>query len=141
MTADDDCLFCKIIAGLLPANIVLDTDDAVAFLDIAPLADGHTLLVPKQHFGDLTEMSRDGAQRFLGHLPSLSKAVKTAAGADGFNVLQSNGSVAGQVVGHVHFHIIPRIANDGLGYRWNSKSYADGGAASLCERIRKALSE
>lgn len=141
MAANDDCIFCKIIAGRLPANVVLDTDDALAFLDIAPLADGHTLLIPKHHFSDLVEMSAESVQRLLGHLPKLAHAVQSATGAAGFNVLQANGAVAGQVVNHLHFHIIPRDADDGLGFRWNSKSYGEGAAESLRQRIQTGLAD
>ncbi len=140
MAGTSDCIFCKIVSGTFAANVVLDVDDAVAFLDIAPLADGHTLLIPKQHYETISEMPTGEAARFLGVLPKLAAAVQEATGAAGFNVLQANGSVAGQVVNHVHFHIIPRDSDDGLGFRWNSKSYNQGAAEVLRDRIKGALS-
>ena len=133
-----DCIFCKIVDGRLPANIVLDRDDALAFLDISPLAPGHTLLIPKQHFSVVTDAPPDVLGKAVAHLPRLVAAVQAATGTSACNVLQSNGRAAGQVVDHVHFHVIPRREDDGLGFRWNAGSYAGNEAESLAERIRAA---
>ncbi len=135
MTTDADCVFCKIMAGDIPSHRVLDTEDAYAFLDIAPLASGHTLLIPRRHARRMEDMTPDAAASLARHLPTLVQAIMSATGASGVNILQNNGSVAGQVVDHVHLHIVPRRDGDGLGFRWNAGTYAAGEAESLLERI------
>lgn len=139
MSVTQDCIFCKIAAGDIPATIVLDTAGSLAFLDIAPLAEGHTLLIPKRHYATLECMSPEELGVILHELPRLARAILSVTGAQGFNVLQNNGGAAGQVVEHVHFHIIPRVADDGLGYRWNAGSYAQGRAETLQKSILSAL--
>ncbi len=139
MTTNTDCIFCKIVAGEIPANVVLDTPGALAFLDVAPLAPGHTLLVPRSHHKQISDLSPDAMAEVTRHLPELARAVTTAVGAEGTNVLQNNGSVAGQVVNHVHFHIIPRFDKDGLGFRWSAGTYATGEADALIAKIKEQL--
>ena len=139
MAAKTDCVFCKIATGDIPAVIVLQTPGAVAFLDIAPLAEGHTLLIPKHHYTTIADMPPEDLAHVLHELPRLAQAVISATGAQGFNLLQNNGRAAGQVVEHVHFHIIPRVPADGLGYRWNAGSYARGRAEALQKTIQSAL--
>jgi histidine triad (HIT) family protein len=140
MSEPSDCIFCNIVSGKIPAQVVLDTEEAVAFLDIAPLAEGHTLLIPKRHYQVLHEMPPAELQALTAHLPRLAAAVMGATGAEAYNILQNNGRSAGQAVGHVHFHIIPRTAVDDLGYRWNAKQYEEGRADDLSARIRSLLS-
>jgi len=114
----EDCIFCKIAAGEIPCTRVWEDEACLAFMDIGPLADGHTLLIPKKHYESIWEMPPDEAAHLGRHVPALARAVREAMGADGLNVLQNNGRVAGQAVGHVHVHFIPRVPDDGLGYRW-----------------------
>lgn len=135
-----NCVFCRIAAGTVPSRRVYESPCAVAFLDVAPLADGHTLLIPKSHFVTLDELTTEQVGGLLRDLPRLAMAILRATGAEGYNLLQNNGRAAGQVVEHVHFHIIPRFANDGLGYRWNAKSYAGNRADEIQSGIKAALS-
>ncbi|MHC4675909.1 MAG: HIT family protein, partial [Planctomycetota bacterium] len=104
-----------------------------------PLADGHLLVIPKQHFSTLDEMSPDQVAAVTRHLPVLGRAVLKAVSAEGYNVLQNNGKVSGQEVLHVHFHIIPRVSADGLGYRWNASKYPEGRAEEVRRQIVGAL--
>jgi len=136
---DPDCIFCKIIAGQIPAVKVLEDDHALAFLDIGPLAEGHVLLIPKGHWPTLDEMPADAAAAMLRHLPALCKAVQAATACEGLNVLQNNGAVAHQVVPHVHFHIIPRNSGDAFGFNWPAGSYPPGRADQLADAIRSRL--
>lgn len=115
---DAHCIFCKIIAGQIPCHKLYEDDRVLAFLDIGPLSSGHCLIIPKEHYITIDQMPADLASACATILPQLSKAIITATGATGWNVLQNNGAIAGQEVGHVHFHIIPRAGGDGLGYRW-----------------------
>ena len=135
MAAEPDCVFCKIVAGDIPAARVFEDDHTLAFLDIGPLSKGHVLLIPKSHAATLDQMSADDVAGLTRHLPRIGRAVRQLVGAEGFNVLQNNGRCAGQSVDHVHFHVIPRNADDGLGYRWNAGTYEP----DEMERIRKAL--
>ena len=133
-----DCVFCKIIAGDIPCHRVFENDHLLAFLDIAPLARGHTVVIPKAHAERLDEMDPEVVAEIGRRLGRIGRRVVSATAAEGYNVLQNNGSVAGQVVPHVHFHIIPRRSGDGLGYRWNAKSVAQDELAALATRINEA---
>ncbi len=134
-----DCIFCKIIAGQIPATKVLEDAACLAFLDVSPLADGHVLLIPKAHAQTLDELSADQAGAMLRNLPILVKAVQTATGCEGVNVLQNNGRAAHQFVPHVHFHIIPRNSGDAFHFNWPAGKYAPGKAEELVAAIRRAL--
>lgn len=140
MGRDSNCIFCKIVAGDIPAQKVLETEDGLAFLDIGPLADGHLLWVPKHHHETLHEMPADVVGRLCASLPRLGAAVMKVTGAAGYNVLQNNGRVAGQIVNHVHFHLIPRAKGDELGYRWPAGQYPQGRAEELAGQLQSALS-
>ncbi len=139
MTKDPDCIFCKIAAGEIPAINVLENDDVLAFMDIGPLAKGHVLLIPKGHYETLDKMPADLTGRCLQHLPSLTKAVQAVTGCQGVNILQNNGTVAHQVVMHVHFHIIPRNPVDEFHFNWPAGKYEKGQAEQLAEQIKQNL--
>ncbi len=117
------CVFCRIIRGELPCIRLYEDEQVLAFLDIGPLVKGHALVIPKRHLDPLTAVPPD----LLGHLMSVVQRVATAQmerlGATGINVHQSNGAVAGQVVPHVHFHVIPRFADDGHRWNWTPRRY------------------
>ena len=134
-----NCIFCKIAAGTIPARTVLESADCLAFLDVAPLALGHCLLIPRMHYTSLAEMPAAPAGALLGHLPALGGAVLRATGAEGFNVLLNSGKAAGQEVMHVHAHIIPRKTGDGLGYRWQPRPLDEVAADRLRQEIEAAL--
>lgn len=139
MSRDPDCVFCKIVAGDLPSSVVYEDRAVLAFLDINPLADGHLILIPREHYGQLSDITPEAFSRIAFCMPILGRTLVEVAGADGFNVLQNNGQVAGQVVPHVHFHLIPRRTGDGLGYRWNAGTYPPGRSAELAAAYKKAL--
>lgn len=139
--SDAGCVFCRIVAGELPCHRVFEDDDTLAFLDIGPLADGHLLVIPKPHHERLETMPAELAGRVLRHLPRLAAAVLRETGAAGYNILQNNGAVAQQEVPHVHFHIIPRAAGDGLGFRWRPTRYPAGRAEAVREAILRGLGE
>jgi histidine triad (HIT) family protein len=130
-----DCVFCKIAAGQIPCHRVFENEQVLAFLDIAPLSTGHTVVIPKSHAERLDQLGPEVAAEIARHLGELGRRVVSVTKAEGYNVLQNNGAVAGQVVPHVHFHIIPRRSDDGLGYRWNAKSAAQDELAALAAWI------
>ncbi len=139
MSDQPETIFDRIIAGDIPCHKVYEDEHVLAFLDIGPLSPGHTLVIPKERKAFLHELS-DGAAAAIGRvLPRLSRAVLAATGAEAYNVLQNNGSAAHQVVMHVHFHIIPRIGERGLGIGWKPGSLDDDRARELVGKIRAAL--
>jgi len=135
----DNCIFCKIVAGQIPATKVYEDEVALAFLDIGPISDGHTLVIPKQHFDKLHECPAELLSQISRCLGRIAHAAVAATGADGYNVLCNNGRVAGQLVDHMHFHIIPRNAGDGVFNRWPHFKYPEGKADALAESIRQNL--
>lgn len=134
-----ECVFCRIAQGQLPAQRVFENDHCLAFLDIAPLAEGHLLVIPRRHYHCLHDVPPDEAAEIARALPRLGRALLAVTGAAGYNLLQNNGRVAGQVVEHVHFHLIPRQEGDGLGYRWPAGKYPPGRAEQLHQRFRDVL--
>lgn len=110
-----DCLFCKIIAGEIPCHKVWEDENILAFLDIHPCAKGHTVIIPKKHFGNLLEMSLEDWEVMSGGLSNVLAKVKEVLNPDGMNLGINNGKVAGQAVGHVHWHLLPRWEGDGGG--------------------------
>lgn len=130
-----DCVFCKIVAGDIPCHRVFESDRVLAFLDIQPLAEGHTVVIPKAHAERLDTLDPADAAAIAAELGGLGNRICQAVAADGYNVLQNNGAVSGQVVPHVHFHVIPRRADDGLGYRWNARSASNEQLGALAARI------
>lgn len=136
-----ETIFTKILSGEIPCHKVYEDDLVLAFLDIGPLAEGHTLVIPKEPAETLDNLSAESAAAIGRVLPALSRAVRKATGAVHFNVLQNNGRPAHQFVDHVHFHIIPKPGDEGpgLGITWNSgKLDADRGA-ELARRIAEAV--
>lgn len=135
-----DCIFCKIVRGEIPAQIVWDSPWAVAFLDINPANPGHTLLVLRDHHSSIVSVPPSLLGAALQELPRLAQAVLSATQAEGLNVLLNNGRVAGQVIDHVHFHLIPRRAGDSVNVRWEPGKYAsDSDMQEMADRIREAL--
>ena len=110
-----DCVFCNIVSGKIAALKVYEDNDFIGFLDIAPGNKGHTLIIPKEHCEVLDKLSDDKAKKLILTVKKVAHAIQLALDPDGYNVLQNNHSAAGQVVPHVHFHIIPRYNHDILG--------------------------
>ena len=134
-----DCLFCKIVRHEIPSATVLETGDALAFLDIQPVNKGHLLLVPKAHHADLTELPEAIAAHLASLLPRLCRAVKSATGADGFNVIVNNGRAAGQTIDHAHWHIIPRFHADSVNWPWPHSEYLGDELGQMRFRIEREL--
>ena len=115
-------VFAKILAGKIPCHRVYEDEHVLAFLDVAPLSPGHVLLIPKEARPTLGELSDETGAALGRVLPRLCRAVCAATGASAYNVLQNNGVDAHQAVMHVHFHIIPRIGDRGLGLDWSAQA-------------------
>lgn len=132
-------IFDKILDGEIPCHRVYEDEHVLAFLDIGPLSPGHTLVIPKERKAHLHELSDEAAAAIGRALPRLCRAVLEATGAEAYNVLQNNGAAAHQAVFHVHFHIIPRVGENGLGVGWDAGQLDDDDAERLTAAIREAL--
>lgn len=141
MSESPPTVFDKILAGEIPCHRIYEDEHVLAFLDIGPLAEGHTLLIPKERKAQLHELSDDSAAALGRALPRLCRAVLRATGATDYNVLQNNGRQAHQVVMHVHFHIIPKSARGGLGIGWPAGSLDTAAGGELAAAMRRALDE
>ena len=136
-----DTIFSKIIAGDIPCHRIYEDEHVLAFLDIAPLAPGHTLVIPQEAKATLGELSDESAAAIGKVLPRICRAVVKATGCADYNVLQNNGAAAHQAVFHVHFHIIPKPnVEQGLGVGWPSGALPDE-VAKLAESIRTHASK
>ncbi|MHB1295172.1 MAG: HIT family protein [Anaerolineae bacterium] len=109
-----DCVFCKIVQGQLPAVLVYEDAHTLAFLDHRPASLGHTLVIPRRHAETLLELDAEEVAQLFRAVLVVADAVRAELQPDGFNVWQSNGAAAGQVVHHVHVHVLPRHTGDGL---------------------------
>jgi histidine triad (HIT) family protein len=107
-----DCIFCKIINNEIPSKIIYEDDHAIAFLDISPSTNGHTLVIPKKHYATFSDLPEQEVGPFMQSVQKVCKGIDTYA--QGYNIVQNNGKEAGQIVFHLHFHIIPRREGDGL---------------------------
>jgi histidine triad (HIT) family protein len=139
MASDPNCIFCKIIAGEIPCFKLFEDAETLAFMDINPVHDGHALVIPKAHSTNVFLIAPEDFAAAARTAAKIAKAVNAAVQADGINLMQANGEGAGQSVGHVHLHIIPRRNDDGLLFNWDPKPGDRGHIAALAARIRELL--
>jgi len=133
-----ETVFSKILRGEIPCHKLYEDAHVLAFLDIAPLARGHAVVIPKEPAVTLDRLSDDSAAALGRALPRLCRALMAATGVPEFNVLQNNGRLAHQAVDHVHFHIIPKPNDaEGLGVKWPAGSLDHGAAGVLAARVRE----
>ncbi|MHA2272197.1 MAG: HIT family protein [Candidatus Hodarchaeales archaeon] len=136
----DDCIFCKIIAREIPAAIFYENENVIAFLDAFPAVKGHCLVVPKRH----TESLRTSPAEVLQAaevLPQLARIAAACVEAEGVNILCNDSSVAGQVIPHIHFHIVPRQADDGLRFHAPQQQADMEKLQALAKKFMQALKE
>jgi histidine triad (HIT) family protein len=132
-------VFDKILSGEIPCHRVYEDPRVLAFLDISPLAPGHTLVIPKQRKAFLHELDDEFAAAIGAVLPRIARAAMAASGSSEYNILQNNGAGAHQAVFHVHFHVIPKIGERGLGIMWRPGSLTGEQAQQQLERMRASL--
>jgi histidine triad (HIT) family protein len=118
MSADPACLFCKIVAGEIPATIVAQDERTIAFMDINPATRGHALVIPRAHARDLHEIDVEDLEAVCAAAQRVAARARANLGADGVNLLNSCGSAAWQTVFHFHMHVIPRYEDDPLKLPW-----------------------
>jgi histidine triad (HIT) family protein len=134
-----DCVFCRIRDGQIPSTRVYEDDRTIAFMDINPLNEGHTLVVPRAHAATLFEADETDLRAAIGTAKRVAVAIQTALHPDGLNLLQANGAAAFQSVPHVHFHLVPRFTGDGKGFDWPMVTGDRGRIQAAAEKIRRAL--
>jgi len=135
-----DCVFCRIVAKQLPSTSVYEDEHTLAFMDIGPIVKGHTLVIPKAHYDPLVATPPEVLGELIRVVQKVARAQLAGLKADGINVTQANGRAAGQVVPHIHFHVIPRFLTDGHHWNWTPKRYDSAGELQeFAQRIRGAL--
>jgi len=138
----DNCIFCKIVKGELPAVKVYEDEHCLAFMDINPVTKGHTLVIPKEHYDPIINTPTETLRSIITVVKKVAKGQSSGLGADGISVTQANGPLAGQLVPHIHFHIIPRCSSDPQARNWIPGKYADQNEMErYAEKIRNACQE
>lgn len=132
----DDCIFCKLANGDIPTNSIYEDEAFKVILDAAPATRGHCLILPKEHFSDLLEADEAVLAKALPLARKIAKRQKDVLKADGVNILQNNGSEAGQTVFHLHIHIVPRYEGEKEILTWGHQEYSE----EETKEIQKALS-
>jgi histidine triad (HIT) family protein len=136
----DKTIFDRILDGEIPCHRVYEDEHVLAFLDVGPLSEGHTLIIPKERKAYLHELTGDAAAAIGRVLPRVARAVMEATGATAYNVLQNNGAEAHQAVFHVHFHVIPKIDGRGLGLSWKPSKLDPEAGKALAAKLARSLS-
>ncbi len=134
---DCNCIFCKIVDGEIPSRTLYEDDDFKVILDVGPASKGHALVIPKEHYADIYELPEDVAAKAFVLAKKMTAKMTDALKADGFNLVQNNGEVAGQTVHHFHLHLIPRYENDGVGLIWKPGEASAEELDNLVEIITK----
>ena len=134
-----DCIFCAIVAGDIPATIVYEDEDVLAFMDIAPINPGHTLIIPKQHYRNIYDIPAEVGGKIMQTAVSLAKAIRTALNTDGLNLVQSNEAAGFQTVFHFHLHLIPRWEGDPIRLPWRPSEGDMEEIGNIAAKIREVL--
>lgn len=134
---DSNCIFCKIAAGEIPSVTIYEDEAFRVILDMGPAAEGHALILPKEHYADLFELPEELAGEAMKLAKRLAEKMRTALQCDGFNLVQNNGKTAGQTVFHFHLHVIPRYEGDGQKIGWVPGSPSP----EALEKTRKKIKE
>jgi histidine triad (HIT) family protein len=134
-----ECVFCRIIRGEIPAEVLFETEKVIAILDINPIHYGHALVLPKRHCRDFLELDGEELDAIARGAQMVARALVATLGLEGFNVFSNNGAIAGQSVFHFHLHVTPRYPNDDIRFVLQLQSYTHGAMAEYGRRIRAQL--
>jgi histidine triad (HIT) family protein len=132
----NDCLFCGIVAGDVPSQMVDSDEKTVAFMDINPATPGHALVIPRKHSADLLEAEAEDLDATARAAQRLARRMKDVLGADGVNVLSASGAAAWQTVFHLHLHVIPRFEDDPLKLPWVPEAGDPDEIAAMAKKLR-----
>lgn len=136
---EEECIFCKIAMGEIPSTKLYEDERVLSFLDINPAAKGHALVIPKKHYHTLLDMPHEELKEVMEVVQKVAAAIMSTLQAEGFNIIQSNKEVAGQVIPHVHFHIIPRSKGDNLNFQWEHGKAEQEELKKYAEMIKEKL--
>ena len=134
-----ECIFCKLVKGEIPAAKVYEDDLTIAFMDIGQATRGHVLVASKRHAATLFDLTPDEAGAVMRMAQRVALAARGVFDPDGLMLLQANGAVAGQTVGHFHVHVVPRHKGDGVDYSWPRKEPGPAALQDYAARLRAAL--
>ena len=132
----DDCIFCKLANHVFDTNIIYEDDDFTVILDVSPATRGHALILPKEHYKDITDMPEDLLQKAAVLAKKLISHLSEKLGSDGYNIVQNNGETAGQTEFHFHIHLIPRYKDDDQKIGWKPQQPSQDELAALADSIR-----
>ena len=132
----DNFIFCKIIAGEIPSAVVFEDEEFKAILDRFPGNIGHVLVLPKKHYSNIFDIDEDVAGRLFRLATKIAKNMKEVLGFEAMNVVQNNGSLAGQTVHHFHLHLIPRYENDKVQIKWEQLDLTDEQIAEIQNKLK-----
>lgn len=135
---DENCIFCKILAGEIPSTAVYEDDDFKAILDVNPAARGHVIILPKNHAANIYEFPDEDASKIMMVAKKIATAIEKAYHCDGVNILQNNGEAAGQTVFHLHVHVIPRFKGDTVNIGWKQGDMPED-LDAICKEIQAQL--
>lgn len=130
-----DCIFCKIIAGDLPSHKVYEDDHVIAILDINPASHGHTLVLPKKHTANFEDTDEETLAKLMAVVKKVGLSIKENLPAESYNVCENNDPVAGQMIPHIHFHVVPRHQGDGI-QMWAQSPYPEGKDVEVLNKIK-----
>ena len=133
-----DCIFCQIVRGEIPSVNIYEDEKNLAFLDVSPVNYGHVLVIPKEHYTNLENIPAEDLCHLIMAVKKIGAAVKKGLNSAGYNVNVNNDPVAGQVIPHLHFHVIPRSSGDGLAL-WPQGKYGDGEMEEAATKLKTAL--
>ena len=131
------CIFCKIIKGVIPAEKIYADKKVLAFLDIKPVNPGHTLIIPKSHYSNLEEIPEEDLCSLIKACKIVGQKIINGLKVTGYNLTENNNPIAGQIIPHIHFHLIPRQAGDGHKL-WAQREYQEGEAEEVRQKIIKS---
>ena len=129
------CVFCQIIKGEIPAHKVYEDDKVLAFLDIKPVNPGHVLVISKNHYQNMESISEEDLSALILVVKKIGAKLKERLGVSGYNVIENNDAISGQVIPHIHFHIVPRIEGDNL-LQWPGQEYKEGEAEEILKKLK-----
>jgi len=137
----DGCIFCQVVSGQIPTNLIYSDEKVIVFLDIKPANKGHALVIPKKHYENLNEIPADEVWHLFEVVQKVSKALEKSLDAEGYNVVMNNKRTAGQLIDHAHVHVIPRYKGDDMTIKlgWSYKGYEGNEMREYGDKLRKGI--
>jgi len=131
-----DCIFCKIVAGEIPCYKIAETDNVLAFLDVMPISRGHLLIIPKNHVELIYDANPEIMAEVMSTAVKISAVAKNILNCDGMNLLLNTEKYAGQIVPHIHLHLIPRYFDDNIKWQWNQGTLTEKTAIEIVKKLK-----